>query len=134
MQGIVLKPRFSRGGHVFEVPILMSPVTKDYPVLLASYLLPPAISLAVKFWVVKPLKRRHKVQKVRLCIPLEIFLRFSRYNEFWFCSYMTKNSDPVSQIKLNVKVSCIGSPEIILGLILPKAFALTQVLTHTGEH
>ena len=66
LQGVVLRPKFSRGGHVFEVPILLSTTVSDYRVAAAAYILPPAISLMVKFWIVKPLRRRAKLQKVLL--------------------------------------------------------------------
>ena len=63
-QGVVVRPKFSRGGHVFEVPIMVSPTLQDYKILAAAYILPPTISLVIRFCIVKPLRRHARRQKV----------------------------------------------------------------------
>ena len=91
-QGVVLRPKFSRGGHVFEVPILLSTTVSDYRVAAAAYILPPAISLMVKFWIVKPLRRRAKLQKVPLSRYLvhETFLG-TAISPFWQKMFLLLN-------------------------------------------
>lgn len=69
MQGIILRPKFSRGGHIFEVPIMLSPSVRDSNVLLAAYILPPLLAYVMKSWIVLPLKKRAKVKKVNKAPP-----------------------------------------------------------------
>ncbi len=65
MQGLILRPRFSRGGHVFEVPVMLSPsVQQDTHLLLAAYVVPPLVTYLTKYYLVLPLKKRAKVKKV----------------------------------------------------------------------
>jgi hypothetical protein len=66
---VVLKPRFTRGGHTFEFPLLLSHDVRDVRVLLAAHLLPPLASILLHTLVVKPLWRRHRVSKVPLPCP-----------------------------------------------------------------
>ena len=71
VQGIILRPRFSRGGHTFEVPILLSPTVTDYKLLLAAYVVPPLAVFVTKYYVIKPLRMRAKVRKVGVLTHLK---------------------------------------------------------------
>jgi hypothetical protein len=64
VQGLILRPRFSRGGHVFEVPIMLSPSVQDYNLVVAAYVVPPFLTFVTKYYIVLPLKKRAKVKKV----------------------------------------------------------------------
>eukprot|EP00884_Botryococcus_braunii_P017745 jgi/Botrbrau1/4654/Bobra.33_2s0025.1 len=64
LNGIVLKPRVSRGGHTFEFPLLLSHDTRDVRVLLAAHLLPPLATLLIHTFVVRPLWRRHRANTI----------------------------------------------------------------------
>ena len=64
MQGVVLKPRFGRGGHIFEVPIMLTQSAKDYRVVAAAYIVPPLLTIFAKYYVIKPLRKRSRVRKV----------------------------------------------------------------------
>jgi len=72
MQGLILRPRFSRGGHVFEVPVMLSPsVQQDTNLVIAAYVVPPLLTFITKYYVVLPLQKRSKVKKVLpRCPPL----------------------------------------------------------------
>ena len=57
LQGITLKLRYNRAGHLFEFPVLLSSNPFDWPTLAAAYLLPPlAYAIGGKL-VVGPLRR-----------------------------------------------------------------------------
>lgn len=47
------------------MPILLSQTAENYKVLAAAYIVPPLLTFAVKYWVVKPLRIRLKIRKVR---------------------------------------------------------------------
>lgn len=55
-QGVVLKLRYSRAGHLFEFPILLSPLP-DPVVAAAAYTLTPLLLYIGKDWVAGPLGR-----------------------------------------------------------------------------
>ncbi|KAL4442759.1 hypothetical protein ABPG77_006753 [Micractinium sp. CCAP 211/92] len=57
LQGITLKLRYNRAGHLFEFPILLSSSPLDWPTLAGAYLLPPLLYLAGRDLVVGPLSR-----------------------------------------------------------------------------
>jgi hypothetical protein len=57
-QGITLKLRYNRAGHLFEFPVLLSSNPLDWPVLAAAYLAPPLLYLTARDLVVGPLRRR----------------------------------------------------------------------------
>ena len=59
-----MKPRFSRGSHVFEVPVVLSSTYRDPPALLVAYLLPPAVALGLHFFLLRPLRRHWRVKEV----------------------------------------------------------------------
>ena len=65
LQGVVVKPQFSRGSHLFEVPIALSHTYRDPPALLVAYLLPPGIALCLHYLVLRPLRKHWKVKEVR---------------------------------------------------------------------
>ncbi len=77
MQGIILRPKFSRGGHIFEVPVMLSPSVRDSHVLLAAYILPPLLAYVTKSWIVLPLKKRAKVKKVDIEAVHFLMIRIS---------------------------------------------------------
>jgi hypothetical protein len=49
---------------VFEVPIMLSPSVQDYNLVVAAYVVPPFLTFVTKYYIVLPLKKRAKVQKV----------------------------------------------------------------------
>lgn len=53
---------------------MLSPSVQDYKLLAAAYILPPAIGFAIRFWVVKPLKKHAKLEKVILPAADSLFL------------------------------------------------------------
>lgn len=55
-QGIWLKLRYNRAGHLFEFPLLLSTNPADWPILLGAYLLPPLAYWAGTRLVVAPLR------------------------------------------------------------------------------
>ena len=61
-----MKPLFSRGSHVFEAPVLLSQTPLDARALAAATLLPPLISAGMHYLVLRPLRKRLRVQQVRL--------------------------------------------------------------------
>ena len=66
MQGVLLKPMFSRGSHIFEAPLLLSNTPADARALAAATLLPPLISASMQYLVLRPLRKRLRVQQVGL--------------------------------------------------------------------
>ena len=61
-----MKPLFSRGSHVFEAPVLLSQTPLDARALAAATLLPPLISAGMHYLVLRPLRKRLRVQQVPL--------------------------------------------------------------------
>lgn len=59
-----MRPKFSRGGHVFEMPVLLSTNVRDYNLLIAAYVLPPVLAYVTKSWIIQPLRKRAKLKKV----------------------------------------------------------------------
>lgn len=55
-QGVVLKCRYIRGGHLFEFPILLS-TSLDAQIVTAAFSLPPLILWSLSNLVIKPLGR-----------------------------------------------------------------------------
>lgn len=55
-QGVVLKLRYSRAGHLFEFPILLS-ASLDPRVIALAYTLIPLLGYVAKDWVIGPLGR-----------------------------------------------------------------------------
>jgi DnaJ homolog subfamily C member 11 len=55
-KGVLLRLRYSRGGHLFEFPIQLS-AALDPGVLLAAHILPPLAIYAASKWILKPLGR-----------------------------------------------------------------------------
>lgn len=53
-KGVLLRVRYSRGGHLFEFPIQLS-ATVDPAVLLAAHILPPLAIYVASEWILKPL-------------------------------------------------------------------------------
>lgn len=56
-QGVTLKLRYNRAGHLFEFPILLSS-SPDATVAAAAYALVPLVTYLAKSWVVDPLASR----------------------------------------------------------------------------
>ena len=65
MQGVLVKPLFTRGSHVFEAPILLSQEPRDVRALLAAALLPPLVTAGLRYLVLQPIRRRQKYQQAR---------------------------------------------------------------------
>ena len=66
-RGIVLKVRYSRGGHLFEVPIQLSAVLSP-TIVIAAHVLPPLVMFLSSSWVIGPLGRaveRRKAEEER---------------------------------------------------------------------
>lgn len=55
-QGVTLKLRYSRAGHLFEFPILLSPTLDPY-IIAGAYTLIPLATYVAKDWVAGPLGR-----------------------------------------------------------------------------
>ena len=65
-QGVVVRPRFTRGAHIFDFPILLAPVlSRSWRVWVAAYVLPPLLTLSIKHLVVRPAWRWHQKKKVQ---------------------------------------------------------------------
>jgi len=61
-----VKPTFRRGEHAFIFPVLLAPWgSSDWRVVLAASALPPLAVLALKYGVVRPLRRGYKLRKAR---------------------------------------------------------------------
>ena len=67
LQGVLVKPLFTRGSHIFEAPIMLSAEPADARALLIAYLLPPLVTAGLRYLVVQPIRRRAKYQQVREC-------------------------------------------------------------------
>ena len=59
---MVLKVRYSRAGHLFEFPILLSP-TPDPRIIAAAYTLIPLVTYIVRDWVVGPIAKLIETRK-----------------------------------------------------------------------
>jgi len=61
--GVVLKPRFARGGHSFEVPVLLAaggpagPDVADLPAVAVALVAPPLIAALAHYALIRPLSR-----------------------------------------------------------------------------
>lgn len=77
-QGIVLKPRFSRGTHTFDFPVLLSHDPRAWRVLLGAYVLPPLAIYVAKRHVIRPLRRWLKTRQVNSagCLCNSVHLLF----------------------------------------------------------
>ncbi|EIE26180.1 DnaJ-domain-containing protein, partial [Coccomyxa subellipsoidea C-169] len=64
LYGIVLKPRFSRGTHTFDFPLLLSHDPRAWKVLLGAYVLPPLTIYVTKRHIIRPLRRWKKARQV----------------------------------------------------------------------
>ena len=65
LQGVTLKLRYTRSGHLFEFPLLLlaGPPTAQPGLLAAAYALPPLLYLGAKHLVVGPLGRAIQSRK-----------------------------------------------------------------------
>ena len=61
-KGVLLRVRYSRGGHLFEFPIQLSAAI-DPTVLLAAHFLPPLAIYIASEWVIKPLGKAIESKK-----------------------------------------------------------------------
>lgn len=61
--GVIVRLFFSRAGHRFSVPMVIHP-NKDVKVFASAVLLPPTCLLALNHFVLRPLQRRHRQQKL----------------------------------------------------------------------
>lgn len=64
LQGVVLKLRYVRAGHVFECPVVITHNYSNWDLVIATVCLPPLLSMALYHALVRPLskwaKRRHE--------------------------------------------------------------------------
>ena len=60
----MLKPRFSRGTHTFDFPLLLSHDPRAWRVLLGAYVLPPLTIYVTKRHIIRPLRRWRKARQV----------------------------------------------------------------------
>ncbi|KAK9907695.1 hypothetical protein WJX75_008271 [Coccomyxa subellipsoidea] len=63
LYGVVLKPRFSRGTHTFDFPLLLSHDPRAWRVLLGAYVLPPLTIYVTKRHIIRPLRRWRKARQ-----------------------------------------------------------------------
>ena len=62
----MLRPTFKRGSHAFVFPVVLAPYRDaSWRVMLGAGVLPPLAGLLLKYYVVRPLRRRYKLRKVR---------------------------------------------------------------------
>lgn len=81
MQGVVLRPMFKRGSHVFVFPMVLAPYQDaSWRVVLGAGVLPPLAGLLLKYYVVRPLRRRYKLRKVRSMCARETHLVLVHHN------------------------------------------------------
>ena len=64
LQGVFLKPRFTRGTHTFDFPILLTHDYTNWRMVLGAYLVPPVTILVVKRGIIRPLLRWHRLKQV----------------------------------------------------------------------
>jgi DnaJ family protein C protein 11 len=64
LQGVLLRLRYTRAGHLFEFPVLLSK-SLDPGVVAGAYLLPPLAIYAAKEWVLGPVARRVAARRAR---------------------------------------------------------------------
>ena len=64
-QGIMLKPRFTRGTHTFDFPILLCVDYCNWKVLLAAYVVPPLTIYVARRHVIRPIRRWHRTREAR---------------------------------------------------------------------
>ena len=64
LQGVFLKPRFTRGTHTFDFPILLTHDYTNWRMVLGAYLVPPVTILVVKRGLIRPLLRWHRLKQV----------------------------------------------------------------------
>eukprot|EP00887_Chlorella_sp_A99_P006975 scaffold2.g6975.t1 len=64
LQGVWLKLRFNRAGHLFEFPILLSP-SLEATVVSGAYVLPPLAYLLLRNTVLRPISRAIERQRAR---------------------------------------------------------------------
>ena len=60
----MLKPRFSRGTHTFDFPLLLSHDPRTWRVLLGAYVLPPLTIYVTKRHIIRPWRRWRKARQV----------------------------------------------------------------------
>ncbi|BDA50839.1 DnaJ homolog subfamily C member 11 [Coccomyxa sp. Obi] len=63
LYGVVLKPRFTRGTHTFDFPLLLSHDPRAWRVLLGAYVLPPLAVYVTKRHIIRPLRRWRKTRQ-----------------------------------------------------------------------
>ena len=63
-QGVVPKPMFTYGSHVFEAPIMLSSEPTDVRALAVATLLPPLVAAGIQYLVLQPIRRRARYQQV----------------------------------------------------------------------
>ena len=61
----MLKPRFTRGTHTFDFPILLTVDPRNWRVLVAAYVLPPLTVYVAKRHIIRRVRRWRKARQVR---------------------------------------------------------------------
>ena len=64
VQGVFLKPRFTRGTHTFDFPILLSQDYTNWRILLGGYVVPPLTIYVAKRHIIRPLLRWRRLKEV----------------------------------------------------------------------
>ena len=59
-----LKPRFTRGTHTFDFPILLSHDYTNWRILVGAYVVPPLAIYVAKRHIIRPLLRWHRLKEV----------------------------------------------------------------------
>lgn len=64
-QGVSVQGNYKRGSHTFKFPVMLAPWDiSDWKIMLGASLLPPLGALTLKYYIVRPLRRRYKLRKV----------------------------------------------------------------------
>ena len=59
-----LKPRFTRGTHTFDFPILLSHDYTNWRILVGAYVVPPLTIYVAKRHIIRPLLRWRRLKEV----------------------------------------------------------------------
>ena len=65
LQGVFLKPRFTRGTHTFDFPILLTNDYTNWRVVAGAYIVPPLTIYVTKRHIIRPLLRWRKLKQVQ---------------------------------------------------------------------
>lgn len=66
LQGVFLKPRFTRGTHTFDFPILLTQDYTNWRLVAGAYIVPPLTIYVAKRHIIRPLLRWRRLKQVWL--------------------------------------------------------------------